>query len=393
MKQLFKLTFVLFITVQVSLAQEFSKIEMDEIHTIYKENFSADANTTLVLNLKNTAAQVFLSPDDNVYIEYTMEFKNYRKKIVESHLKRLIVSGKKEGDKITYTTKGKNAYYNRHYYLEDLLIGRYEKKDSIGSKKPKVVQKSLDSVLGEIINSENIWRNRLYGTLKIKPHVKKWKKSDKISISKMVIKIPENIHVRATLENSDLVFMDDFYNSATMNVRNSKLKFKTVGNPLNIFDIDNGYFRALEVNSGNYSFVNTKHAIIGRLKNSQINSEFTKLEIGEIGKGNKVIDFNSEYFFYNWAKDFTHFNLKSEYSKIHFFYPEANHSLEVVGFNTRNLLGDDAFEVNMQPNSRTKHRLMSKPASTNETSSGHIDFDIVNGIIYSHNDAIKSINN
>ncbi|WP_296382032.1 hypothetical protein [Winogradskyella sp.] len=395
MKNQFKILLLILITSTVAYAQKTSEIEMDEKHTIYKENFTTNDNTTLVLNLKNTSAQVFESPDDNVYIEYTIEFKNTRRKLKERQLKHLIVSGKKEGNKITYSSKTRNTIRHSVYDFDELLIDRFEKKNLLKDSLPKpIIRKSLDSVINEITNSELLFRNKIRGALKITSRqTERWNRSvDNLIISKMVIKIPENIHVRATLENSNLVFIDDFYNRATMNIRNSKLRFKVLGNPLNIFDVDNGYFRANAIIGGQYSFANTRHALIGQLKNTEIHSEFTKVEIGEIGLGNKIIDFNSEYFFYNWTEGFQRFDLFSEYSKIHFFYPDLNHGLEVIGYNTRNLVGDDGFEVTMQPKRKERNRLMSKPSNPKEKSTGLIYFDIVNGIIYSHNDSIKTIN-
>lgn len=395
MKALFKISLVVFITLQVSTAQEKPKVEMDEKHTIYKENFSTNANTTLVLNLNNTTAKVIESPDEKVYIEYTIEFKNVRKKIKERQLKHLLVSGKKEDNKITYSTKSKSNFSPSVYNHQQSLIDRFDKKKFLKDSLPKpVIRKSLDSILHEIKYSESIYRNKIREALNIKPsQAERWNKStNNLIISKMVIKIPKNIHVRATIENSNLVFMDDFYNRATMNIRNSKLRFKALGNTLSIIDFDNGYFNAETVTSGSYSFANLKEVRIGSLSNSLLNTEFTKIEIGEIGKGNKITDFNSEYYFYNWTEDFQRFDLFSEYSKIHFFYPDLNHNLEVIGYNTRNIVGKDAFEVTMQPKSRERNRLMSKPANPNEKSSGLIFFDIINGIIYSHNDTIKTIN-
>ena len=393
MKNQFRILLLVLITSSLVFAQQKSGIEMDEKHTIYKENFTANKNTTLVLNLNITTAQLYESPDDKIYIEYTKEFKNTKKKQIQTQLELFVVSGKKEGNKVTYSSKPRNPVRYSVFNFNELLIGRSEKKEFLKDSTQKIViRKSLDSILNDIKESESIYRNKVLGSIKIKPHVKKWKKSDQIIITKMVIKIPNNIHVRATLENSNLVFIDDFYNRATMNIRNSKLRFKALGNTLNIIDFDNGYFNAERVTSGSYSFANLKEVRIGRLSNSLLNTEFTKIEIGEIGKGNKITDFNSEYYFYNWTKDFQRFDLFSEYSKIHFFYPDLNHNFEVIGYNTRNIVGKDAFEVTMQPKSRERNRLMSKPANPNEKSSGLIFFDIINGIIYSHNDTIKSIN-
>ena len=162
MKHLFRIVFLVFITSTFVYAQKKSTIEMDEKHTIYKENFTTNINTTLVLNLNNTSAQVINSPDDKVYIEYTIEFKNVRKKIKERQLKHLIVSGKKEGDKITYSTRMKSSLNHRVYEFEELLIGRLGEKSISKDSIRKVVQrKSLDSVLQDVKLSELFRRNKI----------------------------------------------------------------------------------------------------------------------------------------------------------------------------------------------------------------------------------------
>ncbi|MEN8884806.1 MAG: hypothetical protein ABF246_00290, partial [Winogradskyella sp.] len=137
MRRLFKLLSVLLITVQITQAQKTATIEMDEIHTIFDETYSTNINTTLVLDLSNTAAQVFKSKDDKVRIVYTMEFKNYRKKIIESRLKSAVVTGKKENNKITYTSKSRNSKYRVQHQIEDILVGQlFNKKDTTTAIEP-----------------------------------------------------------------------------------------------------------------------------------------------------------------------------------------------------------------------------------------------------------------
>ncbi len=388
MKNQFKLSLLVLIISTIVYAQKSSTIEMDEIHTIYKENFTTNDNTTLVLNLKNTTAQVLESPDDNVYIEYTKEFKNVRKKIKERQLKHLIVSGKKEGNKITYSSKVRSNIGDRFYNYEELVIGRLGEKITDSDSIQKLIhRKSIDSVLQDIKLSELTRRNKIRKVLNIKPRQveRRNKNTSNIIISKMVIKIPKDIHVRATLENSNLVFIDDFYNRATMNVRNTRLRFKKVGNPMNVFDVDNGYFNAETVLNGKYDFANAKEVRIGRLSNSFINTEFTKVEIGEIGENNKIIDFNSEYFFYNWTEDFNTFNLNSEYSKIHIFKPKTNYGFKVFGNNIKSLT--KGFNTDLQSNaSGEKYLVLEQKPIEDEFSTGQIDFNMVNGIIYSYED-------
>jgi len=390
MKNQFRILLLMLITSTIVYAQKASEIEMDEKHTIYKENFTTNHNTTLVLNLNNTSAQVMESPDDKVYVEYTKEFKNTRKKRIQDQLKLLIVSGKKEDNKITYSSKGRNDIHDRLYSFEELMINRSEKnkflKDSL--RKP-VERKSLDSVLHEIKASDSIYRNKLLGALKIKPRVKKWKKSDQIIITKMVVKIPRNIHVRATLENSNLVFMDDFYNRATMNVRNSKLRFKSIGNSLNIFDFDNGYFNAEVVSGGSYSFANAKEVRIGRLRNSLLTTEFTKIEIGKIGSKNKIIDFNSKFIFHNFSKDFKVLEMNTEYSEISMFFNKSmDYELKTLGNNTRHYIENKLFDYKLYKKNM-KPIMLDVLNKTSETLNNIITINTTNGIIRISEDVIK----
>jgi len=380
MTTLFKITSLMLITSALVNAQNSPDFEMDEKHTIYKESFSTNDNTTLVLNLKSTAAQVYESTDNNVYIEYTKEFNNTGKKRIKRQLEFLEVAGKKQGNKITYSVKPKNEIRYSVYNFEDLVLERAEKKEFLKDSTIKpVIRKSLDSIFQEIRVSDLVYRNKLYGALKIKVRSPRYKKNMQFTISKMIIKIPKNVHVRATLENSNLVFFDDFNNRATMNIRNSKLRFKKVGNPLNIVDMDNGYFRALEVNTGKYSFANVRQILIGKLSNTYINSEFANAEIGEIGQGNKILDFNSKFWFYNFSKDFVSFNLNTDYTEINLFNPkDKNYYLETFGYDTVHYWNDGiSGEVKSDiPNESVKMLVIGKESNPNK-----IQINTTHGII------------
>ena len=391
MNKLFNALLLILITSVNLKAQEFSKIEMDEIHTIYDESFTTDANTVLVLNIKNTTAQVLKSPDDKVHIKYTMEFKNYRRKSVEANLKRLKVSGKKENNKITYSSIGRNLFYYRYHDLEEVLVGRLKVDDSISESEKHMKQKSLDSVLKEINNSGYPYRS-VNGSLKITPRIRKWKKSDKICISRMVIQIPEHTQIRANFESSELVFNDDFTNKITMNSQNSKLKFKTLTNAFNNLDIDDGRFLAEQLIGGNFKFTNSRRVEIGRLENTKINSEFTNIELGEISKGNTITDFNSELLFHNFSKNFEHFNLESQYSKINLFLPEDNFSLTTFGFNTVHYTNDIKTEIRPSKDQKKSKMMVYKPKAE-EAISGEIHIDTVHGIIRLGEDNTIKLNN
>jgi hypothetical protein len=54
--------------------------------------------------------------------------------------------------------------------------------------------------------------------------------------------------------------------------------------------------------------------MIAEVKNTVIDSEFSKIEFGEIGENVKINDFNSTYWLYNFSEDFERFIVLAEYS-------------------------------------------------------------------------------
>ena len=67
--------------------------------------------------------------------------------------------------------------------------------------------------------------------------------------------------------------------------------------------------------------------------------------------------------------------------------------MKTVGNNTKNLIGNNELEINMQPTrSGEKFTMMTKAAKNENAQINEIYFDIVHGIIYTHEDSIKKIN-
>ncbi len=380
MKIHFKAIFVLFITVQVMHGQKFSDLEMDEIHTVYEESFTTDAYTALVLDLNSTTTQIKTSSDDKVHISYTMAFKNQKKRHIRYLLNRLRVVGNKEGNKITFTAKSKSPFYINHYAIQHNLIGELFRETDTAKVTKMITKKSLDSVIAQMNLTDAQRLHNYYIKNNIKGYTKRQKKNQKISMARMVIEIPKHVHVRGTIENSEIVFKDDFENRATINSRNSKLKFKTLGHGLNSFDVDNGYFKAEAVNGGSYNFANTKAVTIGRLNNSLLNSEFTKVELGEIGANNKIIDFNSKYFLYNFTEDFKTFKVMSEYSTLYFFQPETPYKLITKGYDSAFFHGE--VETVIKPGERKEQfDKMLVVGEHLDNTANTINIQLVNGLM------------
>jgi hypothetical protein len=362
-----------------AFSQNRLNIEMEEKHTVYKESFCTDANTTLFLDLGSNAVRFYKSNDNQVHINYTMEFNNYREKIVKRMLERANYTGEKVNNKITFSTKSRNYNLYREYRVEDYLARKLElTKDTIVVNKT-VSRKSLDSVKNEIKYSE---RRRLKGlrgsgSKLSNAQRKKLQKRTKLIITTIDVFIPENILVRANLEFASVYFYDMFNNPAIINAQNSKLKFKSVGNAANVLDINKGYFNAEVVYGGTYNFTNTKEVQIGKLSNASIDSEFTKIEVGQIGKNVKIVDFTSSLWIYNFSKEFTGFQMDTEYSKVHLFYPKSDYHIETYGLDTVHF-NDNIIVNSMSNKANTPTKMMTRG---NAKSANKIKINSLHGIL------------
>lgn len=370
------------------MAQNSLNIEMEEKHTIYKESFTTDSNTTLFLDLGSNAVRFYKSKDDQVHINYTMEFNNYRKKIVQRWLDRARYMGEKTNNKITFSTKSTNSNLYRKYWVEDYLTKRLERTKDTAAINKTVYRKSVDSIYKEIKYSE---RRRSRGTLGSRSEMteaqrKKMLKKTKFMITTIDIYIPEGILVRANLEFASVYFYDTFNNPAIINAQNSKLKFKSLGNSASSFMINKGYFDAENVTSGTYNFTNAKEVQIGSISDTTIESEFSNIEIGQVGRNVSLKDFTSSLWFYNFAPDFNVFKLDTEYSKINLFYPKQNDFyLETYGKNTvhihNNIVATSGTET-----AKTASKMLTKG---NEQSTNKILINTAHGIVRLSNDQIN----
>ncbi|WP_431135011.1 hypothetical protein [Psychroserpens mesophilus] len=385
----FKIYILMFITSGLVCAQK---------KTVYSEAFSTDKNTTAIFNLENTTVAIEASADDRVHFDYTLEFNGYSKKEIEEKIQSVSVEATKFENHITLVsasiTKISDVTYA--YDAPNGLVLNYN-----GSSKhtDSIVRKTKDSILKEI-------RYNNFGKLKapFKYFEDRFKTQDKngklkninkgnvkILRSHFIIKIPPYLKLKINGKDAQITMRDDSMNELSVVLKRGYLYAKQLINEYNVFKIENANLRAEAIIGGTYDFNNISNGLIGSAQRVNITSEFSKIQIGELQEKVTITDFNSEYFFYNWDTDFKRFDLFSEYSKIHLFYPKNyDFSLKVMGNNTKSMYGSK-MEVNMQPTSKgVKYNMMERKAKGEGYFSGAINFDIIHGIIYNYNDTFSN---
>jgi len=369
--------------------------------TVYSESFSADKNTTAIFNLENTTVSIQASTDGKVHFDYTLEFDGYSKKDIEEKLQTIKVEATKFENHITLVSNSVTQISNVTFAYDapkGLVLDNVDWQKNNDS----IVRKSRDSIVEEIrynafgkINAPFKYFSDRFKTTDDNGKLENVRKGNvKILRSQFVIKIPPYLQLKINGKDAQITMRDDSMNELSVVLKRGYFYAKQLINEYNLFKIENANLRAEGLVGGSYDFNNISKGLIGSLQNVKVTSEFSKIQIGELREKVSITDFNSEYFFYNWNMNFKRFDLFSEYSKIHLFYPKDNDfSMKVMGNNTKSMYGKD-FEINMQPTSKgEKYNMMERKAKGEGHYSGAINFDIIHGIIYNYDDTFKSSKN
>ena len=382
MKTLFKITALMLIT---------SLQVQSQIKDIFKESFDATDLKNLVLDLEGTYVEIEASDDNKVHFDYTIEFENYSNKEIEKILKAVEPESQIVNDKLEFKSKGSNISSDVSYSIETLYGITFEG-DYINFKEPttRMFRKSKQYFLE--INSSSRGKS-------LKEYLKNLREVDdkgekrkinsknvKVLRTKFTIKIPSHLNIRLMAVNSNMMFKLDLESQINVNARNTSLKFQSINNPLNNFDIVNGSFRCNTLNGGSYKFNHVEEVQIAEVQNLNIDGEFSTTKIGEVGEHVRIVDFNGKFWFHNFYKNFKNFQMDTEYSEINLFYPEDNDFiLTTFGHDTVHYTDNLITKISpSKKNESSKMMIIGK-----ETNPNKIQINAVHGIIRFGKDFIE----
>lgn len=381
MKSLFKLQYVLLCLVCL---QSYAQTKQ-----VFQKVLPAGTETKAIFNLKNTTVLIEPSTDGKMHFNYEVNFENYSNKEIKKILEKISVSAEKFENTITLVSKNitKTPKVAFHYKAENGLTMTddffgFRKKDSL-----KVYRKSKDSLVKTM--NDHALKNFFDKFKELDDEGKPRrisKKNVKIIRSTFVIKVPPYVPLTISGTDTQITFADNIQNDIRLDVKRGFLRAEVLANKENYITVKDATCRIETVLGGNFVFNNVKNGILGSVEHAIITSEFSNIEVGVIGKDNRIKDFNSTYWFYNFTEDFERFNVFAEYSKLNLFYPETDYELSAIGHNTVHYIG--GHKITMQPNREgEKFKMMERKPKT-QTPSGHIDLDIVHGVLYTSDEFI-----
>lgn len=379
---IFSILFLLLTNISVAQTKE----------VLLKKSFKVDENTILNLDLDNANVHIIESEDDKIHFNYQITFYNYSRRKIDDLLDESLIKTSKTQNQIFLIAKNSKYLGIDIRFKPNIDFTNFKNpindvyKEYINNfykayRDRKFVHITKDSLLREIdfsIGSD--YENYIKKDIDNFPQ-KKPLKTDKKIEKNFIIQVPKYVQLHIKSIESDINCDYDIETEFKMDSFKGIFKFKRINGVNTQITSSNGILETYSISNGKTDFRDMKKVIIGALTNTEIVTETSKIQIGEIGKNVSINDFNSKLYLYNFSKNFSKFSLKGDYSELNFYnIKDNNFSMDVSGFNTAlNMNGvKTTFGISKE---EKMTKILQKKRKENIPFLGNIEVELKHGII------------
>lgn len=329
MKTLFKIALLMYISLTIAHSQT---------QTIYSQSYEIESETQLNLDLNNTYLEITKSYDGKLHIDYNVNFDNYSNKEIEEFIKEIKVISNKVNNQISLEADSEKKLSGHMFFFESnygiVYKDNYTKEDY--SNKTFTRKSKIDILTENNTKKGNIdqFLNKIKAVDKQGNESALNPKDIKTFKSNFKIKVPENVRLQINAVYSNLDLNDSFKNEIKLTSKNTRVSAMGLINPFQSFDITNSEFIVNHFDGGTITLSNVKKFQVAEIRNCLIKSEFSKIIVGEFSKDVTITDFESEFWFYNFNKDFKSLDITTSFSQINLFQPETDYELTTFGYET-----------------------------------------------------------
>ena len=379
-KKIYK-TFILFLIGSFGLIAQSEKK--------YQKTFSVDKNTQLLFQTQNIDVTFKTWNKNEVKVDFTVDFQNYSKEEIKKISEAIIISAQMEtsmGNRNTLqirnasaTSIGKLSYHLTagEIHVENLSwikdqLNKYKSVADIHNEIDTSIR-GFHDLDGYIVFED--------GKVPLKDIGKSTRKEIKSIQSKYEIFVPAYMAIELAADNANVKFDGNFYNVIRGSFQESDLSADVLNNNGNSIQFMNGNVRIKKIKGGNFSFRNVRVGLFGTIENATLQTEFSKINIGELTKNVQLKDFKSKFFFYNLHNDFESISMLCEYSDIRMYIDQdQKYYMEAVGHNA--VLKDGETKIIMQPNKEGKRFKMFTRGKDNEAyRKNTFKLDLIHGFV------------
>lgn len=355
----------------------------------YQKTFPVDKTTKLMFKTQNIDVTFKTWNRDEVKVDFVVNFKNYTDEEIQKISNEIIVATRMEstmGDtnylqientsptkigEISYTIK------SGEIRVENFFDGE-EKPDQYRSvaninQEIDTRGKGWDEMDGYIVFEND--------KVALKDLVNSTNKNIQIIRSSYEIYVPATMVIDLLADNANITIDSPITNAIRGSFKDSTLEAAELSNKENAFSFVNGNIRVKKIDGGRFLFRNVTRGLIGQIANVNLETEFSKIDIGKIEENVEIRDFKSKFFFYNLASNFKSIDMHCEYSDIK-MYSDKKQKFYMKAVGNNAVLNDGGTKIIAQPSrDGTKSTIFTRGKDDEETRKNFFKLDIVHGFV------------
>lgn len=315
-----KLLFKNLLIALILLSTQFNKAQ--EV-TMISKSFTVNEQSQLLIEIDNETIDIIESPDDKVHVDYRFNFNNQTNKVKRRFTDNFKIKDSVTGNLIRLQNKSRYPRYRSIGLMYNTL---YKKTIDTANTNYKIKsvndfniekQKSLsyNSFYEEYFNER--YKDDAERREKLQKKYNRW--SRKKTEKNFVIKVPKGLKIDINGNSTILKFKGVIKNKLNIKIKDGRIYGESLNNEENSFNIDNTFVFISNLNGGRVVFDSAKKVSLGTISNVTIESSYSRIEIAQLISSNKITDFSSTYILYNNQKKSAPLDMKTEYSKVHYF--------------------------------------------------------------------------
>ncbi len=378
---LYKITAVFALFISVVTAQT---------KTVYQKTFPTTENTKLNLDLTNASVFLETSPNDEVQIDFSLEFKNYSKEEVQKILDGIRVDARTQGGNIDFRTASKTKLSRVSYALNSKDGFVLDSDDWWGKGGgPKNPHKTKEGVLKEIRKNDGV--GSFFEKMKILGEDGKKRPVDLKNVqtikSKFVIKIPKDLCFQLQGKETQVFVLDELTQRADIVIFNGLFRAKNMLNKDSRLSARDTNVYVENISVKNLSLDDVSKGIFGSIEHTNCMFKGSKVELGYIGQEVSIRDYNSKIFFYNFDENFEDLVFKGEYTELFVYDFEKKVKMKAKGSIT--LMFDEGETVSSSSGVPVKTLTTSITKKTKDVFYGRVEVNLENGVLHVISDKEK----
>jgi uncharacterized protein YdeI (YjbR/CyaY-like superfamily) len=330
---LFKITAVFALLISMVTAQT---------KTVYQKTFPTNSNTKLNLDLNNASVVIESSPNNEVQIDFRLEFENYTEKGIKKVLDGIEVNSRTRNNLVDFRVVSKTKIARESFLLsanEGLILDENKIKAKNEKKNP---YRTREEVLNEIKNPNGLKKNFLENVKILKDDGTKTKFNRK-DVQRMkslfTIKIPKDLYFRLQGTETQVFVMFDLTQKAEIHMSKGMFRAKKLEHKESRVSSKGSNIYIESISADQLMLDDVSKGIFGSIAHTDCTFKGSRVELGFIGPEVSIRDYNSKIYFYNFDKNFAALPFNGEYTELFVYDYEKNVKLKAKGSIT--LMFDD----------------------------------------------------